>query len=162
MGNFNILMSTEFNSKDKCKMISSSIALSVLYNFICWGTRECLSIYIFLWTIETCSKWKSKLHVLWASKSFVGNYILWKIWRSTNIYIYWQQNIKFWHPSTPEFNILLSKYIFLLIFKFSTGYNFLQRILMPTKHVICFSILRMSQLFTEIYILTDILRSPKI
>ena len=48
------------------------------------------------------------------------------------------------HAKDIHMNILLSKYILLLIFKFSTEYNFPERILLPTKHVICFSILRMS------------------
>ena len=44
MGNFKVLTSTEFNSKEKCRIISSKIAFSTSYNFIFGGVVQ----YIYL------------------------------------------------------------------------------------------------------------------
>ena len=46
MGNFNILMSAEVNSKAKCRILCSDIQLFVLYNFIFRGASECSPKYI--------------------------------------------------------------------------------------------------------------------
>ena len=48
MGNFKVLTSTEFNSKDKCRILSSDIVLSPLHNFIFGCASECPSIYIYI------------------------------------------------------------------------------------------------------------------
>ena len=87
MGNFNILTSTELNSKAKCRILCSDIQLSVLYNFIFRCTSESSPKYLLMWTIRSLSKRKRQLYIWLPSKFLPLYYILWEIWQPTKNYI---------------------------------------------------------------------------